>query len=175
MDAATLKSATLASEAAAGNVATFVVPVANASHRNRRFSTASWQGSSLGLPALELGALIRSIEKGMPFGALTHLSQNTGLTVEQLSDLIQIPARTLARRRQAGKLDSVESERLVTVATVFERAFGLFDGDRKQAVEWLLQPKKALNGETPLAYARTSLGAREVENLIGRLEHGVFS
>jgi putative toxin-antitoxin system antitoxin component (TIGR02293 family) len=159
---------------ASGTVPTFAIPIAKAT-QGKRPARGSWQGSSLGLPALELGELIRNIEKGIPFGALTHLAESTGLTIDQLSDLIQIPARTLARRRQAGMFDSVESERLVRVATVFERAFGLFDGDRKQAVEWLLQPKKALNGETPLAYCRTSLGAREVENLIGRLEHGVFS
>jgi len=35
--------------------------------------------------------------------------------------------------------------------------------------------RKALEGKTPLAYARTELGAREVEDLIGRLEHGVVS
>jgi putative toxin-antitoxin system antitoxin component (TIGR02293 family) len=43
------------------------------------------------------------------------------------------------------------------------------------AISWLAAPKKALGHETPLAYSRTELGAREVENLIGRLEHGVFS
>jgi len=162
-------------EQTTGPIKTFAVPFAQVSKGQQLSRDRSWQGSSLGLPALEIRALIQNIENGIPFGALIHLSESTGLSVEQLSDLIQIPARTLARRRQAGKFDAVESERLVTVATVFERAFGLFDGSRKEAVEWLLQPKQALNGETPLDYARTSLGAREVENLIGRLEHGVFS
>jgi len=43
------------------------------------------------------------------------------------------------------------------------------------AVNWLTSPKKALNRQTPLLYARTELGAREVEDLIGRLDQGIFS
>ena len=51
----------------------------------------------------------------------------------------------------------------------------LFEGDNAAALRWLTAPRKALEGKTPLAYARTELGAREVEDLIGRLEHGVIS
>jgi uncharacterized protein (DUF2384 family) len=34
---------------------------------------------------------------------------------------------------------------------------------------------RALGGRSPLDFAQTEPGAREVENVIGRLEHGVFS
>jgi putative toxin-antitoxin system antitoxin component (TIGR02293 family) len=40
---------------------------------------------------------------------------------------------------------------------------------------WLKSPQKALGGKTPLEYSDTEPGAREVEDLLGRLEHGVFS
>jgi len=42
-------------------------------------------------------------------------------------------------------------------------------------VNWLNAPRKALSGQSPLNYSRTELGAREVVNLMGRLEHGIFS
>jgi putative toxin-antitoxin system antitoxin component (TIGR02293 family) len=51
----------------------------------------------------------------------------------------------------------------------------LFEGDVAAAVNWLNTPRKLLGDRSPLAYARTETGAREVENLIGRLEHGIFS
>src|SRR6266851_5722473 len=57
----------------------------------------------------------------------------------------------------------------------FEQAVDLFEGDEVGAHRWLTTAKKALENQTPLAYSRTELGAREVENLIGRLEHGVFA
>jgi putative toxin-antitoxin system antitoxin component (TIGR02293 family) len=58
---------------------------------------------------------------------------------------------------------------------MFERAVELFEGDVAGAVRWLASAKRALGGQAPLTYSRTEVGAREVENLIGRLEHGVFS
>jgi uncharacterized protein (DUF2384 family) len=51
----------------------------------------------------------------------------------------------------------------------------LFEGDVKAAVNWLVSTKTALNRQTPLLYARMELGAREVEDLIGRLNDGTFS
>ena len=80
-----------------------------------------------------------------------------------------------SRRKSKGKFTPEESERLLRLGTVFEQAVELFEGDRAAALRWLTAPRKALEGKTPLAYARTELGAREVEDLIGRLEHGVVS
>ena len=54
-------------------------------------------------------------------------------------------------------------------------AESLFGGDRALAMEWLEAPARALAGHTPLQFARSEIGAREVEDLIGRLEHGVLS
>ena len=79
------------------------------------------------------------------------------------------------RRKASGKLTTEESERLLRIAGIFEDAVDLFEGDVPAAVNWLTTPRKALGDRPPLSYARTEPGAREVENLIGRLEHGIFS
>lgn len=68
-----------------------------------------------------------------------------------------------------------ESDRLLRAAALFEKSVELFDGDRSEAMRWLQSPQRALGGVEPLHFARTEGGAREVEELIGRLEHGVFS
>jgi uncharacterized protein (DUF2384 family) len=39
----------------------------------------------------------------------------------------------------------------------------------------LTRPARALDGQTPLDFAGTEAGAREVESLIGRLEHAVYT
>ena len=46
--------------------------------------------------------------------------------------------------------------------------------DRAAAQAWFNSPQLALGGKTPLDYADTELGAREVENLLNRIGHGVF-
>ena len=68
-----------------------------------------------------------------------------------------------------------ESERLLRLALVFEKAVELFEGNADAARDWLKAPNKALAGESPLTIVETEIGAREVEDLIGRLEHGVFT
>ena len=132
-------------------------------------------GRTLGLKATSPRELIRQIELGFSFSRLRLLESQSGLPVARIASIIGIPERTLARRRNSGRLTSDESERLLRVSAVFEKAVDLFEGDRAAALKWLTSPKKALENETPLLYSRTELGAREVENLIGRLEHGVFS
>ena len=51
----------------------------------------------------------------------------------------------------------------------------LFEGDVPAALAWLRTPKKALGQQSPWTYTRSELGAREVLDLIGRLEYGVFT
>ena len=133
------------------------------------------RGASLGLRATKTDELIHQMEQGLSFQALHSLASVSGLAIRVLASLLGIPERTLARRHAAGRLAPDESERLLRISTVFEKAVELFEGDVAAAVAWLTAPKKVFAGKAPLAYARTELGAREVEALIGRLEHGVFS
>ena len=57
---------------------------------------------------------------------------------------------------------------------IFTYALDLFEGDQEAAQQWLSTEIQALQGATPLEASKTEEGAREVENLIVRLEHGVF-
>jgi putative toxin-antitoxin system antitoxin component (TIGR02293 family) len=133
------------------------------------------RGASLGLGAGDTRDLMRQIERGFSFDALLRLEFNSGVSLALLASVIGIPERTLARRKALGKLEPDESERLLRISNLFEKSVELFEGDVAAAVNWLTSPKKALNRQTPLLYARTELGAREVEDLIGRLDHGIFS
>jgi putative toxin-antitoxin system antitoxin component (TIGR02293 family) len=133
------------------------------------------RGASLGLGASDTSGLIRQIEAGFSFQTLLKLESHTGVNLSVLASLIGIPERTLARRKSTGKLAPEESERLLRISSIFEKAVELFDGEIEEAVNWLTTPKKALNNQQPLIYSRTELGAREVENLMGRIEYGVFS
>lgn len=57
---------------------------------------------------------------------------------------------------------------------LFEKAEVVFE-NADLARQWLNRPQFGLGGEIPLDFAKTENGAREVENLLGRIEHGVFS
>ena len=129
----------------------------------------------LGLDTFHLPDLLRAIEKGLPWKSLERFVRNTGLTLEQVAELIGIPPRTLARRKASKRLAPDESDRLLRAARVYGRALDLFAGDPEAATEWLTIDNPALGGVRPIDFARTEIGADEVEHLIGRAEHGVFS
>ncbi|MGH7857479.1 MAG: antitoxin Xre/MbcA/ParS toxin-binding domain-containing protein, partial [Candidatus Binatia bacterium] len=48
-------------------------------------------------------------------------------------------------------------------------------GSEEKAGRWLHRPNRALGNESPLSLLDTAIGAREVEDLLGRIEHGVVS
>lgn len=132
-------------------------------------------GRSLGLKRMEIPTLLKVITSGLRWSAVDSFLQESGFTQQQLALYLGVPLRTLARRKEAGGLDENESERLLRLSEIFDAALDLFGGDNADAREWLLSPVRGLNNARPIDYARTDYGAREVRNLIGRLEHGVFS
>lgn len=133
------------------------------------------RGASLGLAGLSTDDLIHAVHNGFSFKSLENFSSETGFAPAEVASLVGIPERTFARRKSTGRLSPDESERLLRISSIFEKAVGLFEGNVDETLEWLTQPKKALGDKVPLHYSRSELGAREVENLIGRLEHGVFT
>ena len=137
--------------------------------------SSEFPGSSLGLKPTNLMKVTQKLKEGLPYNALTRFQRNSELSLEAIGKVVQIPRRTLARRKVQGRLTSQESERLFRLALVYEKVVHLFEGDAVAARQWLNSPNKALADQSPLTMAETEIGAREVEDLIGRLEHGVIA
>jgi putative toxin-antitoxin system antitoxin component (TIGR02293 family) len=132
------------------------------------FSSAS----VLGEP--EAAYVIERVRDGLPLAEFHALRELLGLTEERLAGLLGMSRATLHRRKADGTLDRSASDRLVRFARLFLRASDVLGGE-KAARSWLAAPAVAFRGECPLDFADTEIGAREVEALLGRIEHGVFS
>jgi len=128
----------------------------------------------LGLETFAAPELLRAQKKGFAYRLLERLQRNTALPLETITDLVGIPRRTLARRKRGGRLRPDESDRLLRAARLFGRALTLFEGNAHAASEWLQRAQPALGGAVPIALAASNFGAREVETLVDRLEHGIF-
>ena len=131
--------------------------------------------SLLGLHPLDPIKIFKRVEKGLAFQALERFQKNTGLSTSELADVIVIKMRTLHRRKEQGRLEPEESDRLMRVSRIFGMALELFEGNTDAARHWLFTRQRALGGERPIIFAKTDLGAREVDALIDRLEHGVLT
>lgn len=119
--------------------------------------------------------LARRVETGLAFDSMELLSKKTGLPLEQIRTAVRITPRTMARRRNENRLSPAESDRLVSISRLLALAIGLFGGRTSNAIRWFTSPIRALGMRSPIEVASTEVGSREVEDLIGRLEHGVFS
>lgn len=116
--------------------------------------------------------LITAIKEGLPTDRVETLKAFLEVPTTHLTDLLGIPSSTLARRRRAGRLDKDESERVYRIAHLVLHAAEVF-GSLERARQWLKKPQIALGGATPLVFADTEPGAREVEDVLVRIEHGI--
>ncbi len=119
--------------------------------------------------------LADSTQHGLRYGCLETLQETLQLSAEEIANAVGISGRTLSRRRDEGTLTSGESDRLVRLAILFGEVAELFDGDREAARDWLKRPNRGLGHRSPLDAASTFIGTREVQKLIGRIEHGIYS
>ncbi len=114
------------------------------------------------------------IEQGLSIGVLeTFLSLAPGAAPE-IGTVLKVSERTLTRRRSEGRLSPAESDRLYRLVALYTRATDVLESV-EAADEWMTSPAIALDGHTPLEYARNEAGAQRVEALLTRLEYGVYS
>jgi putative toxin-antitoxin system antitoxin component (TIGR02293 family) len=132
-------------------------------------------GTVLGLKSMDVAALIKAANAGLSWNSVKRFLGATGFSQQELAKYLDIPERTLARRRETGALDRRESEKLLRLAEIWDAGLDLFDGDEARTRAWLVAPAFGLGNAAPIDYARTEFGGREVRALIGRIADGVFS
>jgi putative toxin-antitoxin system antitoxin component (TIGR02293 family) len=115
-----------------------------------------------------------AIRQGFPPKVLEELMRASGLTLKELATALDLSPRSLQRRRRSGRLARYESDRLYRLARILALA-DEFLGDHERAVRWLKHPNRALGGFAPITALDTELGARQVENVLGRIAYGGVS
>ena len=117
---------------------------------------------------------IHALKRGLLLAFFDQLQEDLRLPSSALAAVVNIPLRTLARRKAQGRFRLDESERIERLRILFDHAAEVLGG-KEEARTWLNSPKRALENATPLQFSDTGPGVQEVENLLGRIEHGVFS
>lgn len=122
---------------------------------------------------LDLDKLIR---EGFPYKAGNHVRGLLNLPLPVFAGIIEVSERTLARVRKSPnqRLSTISSDRLYRLARIYSIACEVLEDDEK-AKEWLRHHQVGLGGKTPLDLLHTEAGAKEVEDLLWRIEYGVIS
>ena len=118
--------------------------------------------------------LIEVLRVGLPVRELDDLQASLDVPMEKLVPMLGISKATLHRRKAGGRLGQAESDRVVRFARLMGKAVEVMESE-EIARQWLAAPQFGLGGAVPLEYAETEVGAREVEDLLGRIEQGVYS
>ena len=111
---------------------------------------------------------------GLPYAPFESVLKRLGLTRSQVGAALGLPERTLARRKQEGKFQSLESDRIFRFLQVAAHAIDTI-GDDEKAGRWLTKPNRALTGKVPLELFNTPIGASQVDAILGRIDHGLYS
>jgi putative toxin-antitoxin system antitoxin component (TIGR02293 family) len=118
--------------------------------------------------------LIEATRMGLSYASFDAVRIRFDIKTELMTRLLDLPARTLARRKHEKRFHAAESDRLVRLARVGALAEDTL-GSTQKAARWLQAPNRALAGDAPLARLDTDVGAREVEDLLLRIAYGVYS
>lgn len=114
------------------------------------------------------------VKQGLRFNSVLSLKALYAIPDEFMQQVIAVSGRTWARRMAKNQLSPVESDRLYRLARIIARTEEVF-GSQEKASLWLKEPNRALGLQTPLSLLDTDEGARRVEDVLIRIEHGVFS
>ena len=115
-----------------------------------------------------------AIREGFPQKVIDALMEAADLSIKELAASLDLSARSLQRRRREGRLGAYESDRIYRLARIVALAKSSL-GSREAATRWLKRPNRPLGGKAPLAVIDTEIGARAVENVLGRVAFGGVS
>lgn len=115
-----------------------------------------------------------AIRDGFPQRVVDGLMEAAHLSVKEVAAALDLSSRSLQRRRRQGRLARFESDRIYRLARIVALAKASL-GSRETAARWLKRPNRALGGQAPLDVLDTEIGARSVENVLGRIAYGGVS
>jgi len=130
--------------------------------------------SALGRNLASQRDLCEAIRQGFRPAVVEELMRSSGLTLKELAEALDLSPRSLQRRRRSGRLARFESDRLYRLARIVALAQHNL-GNRESASRWLKRANRALGGVAPISAMDTELGARLVEDVLGRIAYGGIS
>jgi putative toxin-antitoxin system antitoxin component (TIGR02293 family) len=135
--------------------------------------------SIIGIPAAKktrwnFQSIRRAIRAGFSYDTVENIKDILRLDNSQLAQILDVSQKTLSRKKHTGRLAPGQADRLYRAARIVALAKETF-GNIDDAVLWLSEANRALGGLKPVELLDSDNGVREVEDLLGRIRHGIYS
>lgn len=119
--------------------------------------------------------IIRFGNQGITKGSLNRLAAHIGMSRKSLAeDIFDISIKTLERKDIKSRLDKKISSHAVEIARIVQHAYEVFR-DKEKVKLWIIRENKALNNLKPIQLFDTLTGLNMVNDVLGRIEEGVYS
>lgn len=158
-------------------MATPIRPLKSAtSTHSRRRSTRSTQEPTVFQPKRASGlTIIEQAQQGVETAHVDQVANLLGISLKEMATVLQVAERTLHRFRNEGRLDAQASERLVLLENLAAHGLLVFDGRADAFADWLRHPLRELKRQSPLQLLTTISGFGLADDVLTRIEYGVYS
>ena len=113
--------------------------------------------------------------RGVNAKVISNFRQYFDLALKSTANMLNISSPTIYRWTKANKnLGRNYSVKLFEVADLFLYGSEVF-GSKERFLKWLNLPNTALGGMEPQELVEIPGGVSKVKDIIGRIEHGVYS
>ncbi|RZJ73125.1 MAG: DUF2384 domain-containing protein [Flavobacterium sp.] len=117
---------------------------------------------------------MEKLQSGLSKLDLEKLKVRTKLDYDKLSKALSVTRATLINKKGSEKFSPGLSERMISLADVYSYGYEVFE-DEAKFNNWMFRPNSALGGKMPYDIIDNQFGREEVKNIIGRIDHGVYS
>lgn len=118
--------------------------------------------------------IIARSREGLPGNEGGRIAGLLGITNKEMARLLNQSVATFQRQTKSGRLDAATSERLMLLERLAIHGEAVFQ-DSGKFTRWLRRPLRLLDSREPLDLLDSPTGVQLVEDVLGRIAHGVFS
>ncbi|MEM7108160.1 MAG: antitoxin Xre/MbcA/ParS toxin-binding domain-containing protein [Bacteroidota bacterium] len=98
----------------------------------------------------------------------------TGMNLSEFINLLPVSRRTIEKVQREDLLSPVVSDRVLQIAALYQHGVDTFQ-DPASFNAWLRSPVIALGNKKPFDFIDNDTGISLVNDLLGRITHGVYS
>jgi len=113
--------------------------------------------------------------EGVSKASVEALLSYLGISKKNFAEqILNISVKTLERKSITDKMDKRTSSHVIEIAKVVVHALAVFE-DEEKVKSWLSNSNRALNNKKPIEFFDTLTGLSMVNDVLGRIEEGVYS
>ncbi len=112
--------------------------------------------------------------KGITKLSVLNLAEVLDVPMKDMAVLLNVSYKTLGRKKKTDLLDSISSSLSIEIANTIAKGLSVFE-DADKLNRWLHKENKALKNQKPFDLLNTPTGIKLVNQILGRIEEGVYS